>query len=144
MPRHGDPRHTALLATKQFRSALFLLPRWKKNKFLTLIDRRIGMRLRMQPQPLDMMQYRLAEMIGIAIQQARKYGSSTNRVGVGRLQRIVLALHVTPALFSDEVPEAISRRPKSADPHQGVCFFAAGRPPFHKPLAKLVALRPAA
>jgi transcriptional regulator with XRE-family HTH domain len=59
----------------------------------------------------------------------RKYESGANRVSAGRLQRIALALHVTPAFFFDEAP-AVNGRPKSAGPHRGGCFFAKGHRPF--------------
>jgi DNA-binding XRE family transcriptional regulator len=113
-----------------FRFLQVLVPSSPMAKnFPTPVDRHIGMRVRMQRRALDTTQHKLAGTIGIAIQQVRKYESGANRVSAGRLQRIALALHVTPAFLFDEAP-AVNRRPKSAGPHRGACFFAKGHRPF--------------
>ena len=48
-------------------------------------------------------------MIGVSVQQVRKYEWGTNRVSASRLQQIALALKVTPAFFFDGTPIVRSR-----------------------------------
>ena len=79
-----------------------------KTKSPTPVDRRVGARIAMQRRALGIPQHKLAELIGVAIHQVRKYEWGTNRVSASRLQQIALALKVTPALFFDGEPIARS------------------------------------
>ena len=63
----------------------------------------------MRRRELGVSQQKLAEIIGVSIQQVRKYEWGANRVSASRLQQIASALNVTPAFFFDEAPTATSR-----------------------------------
>jgi|ERR1700733_11841965 transcriptional regulator with XRE-family HTH domain len=65
------------------------------------VDRYVAARIRLQRRALGISQHKLAEMIGVSIQQVRKYEWGANRVSASRLQQIALALKVTPAFFFD-------------------------------------------
>jgi transcriptional regulator with XRE-family HTH domain len=49
-------------------------------------------------------QHKLAEMIGVTVQQVRKYEWGTNYVSASRPQQIALALRVVPAFVFDGAP----------------------------------------
>jgi transcriptional regulator with XRE-family HTH domain len=68
------------------------------------VDRHVGARIRVQRRVLGMTQQKLADIIGIALAQLRKYETGTNRVSASRLQQIALALKVTPASYFDGAP----------------------------------------
>ena|ERR1700733_55023 len=76
----------------------------EKTKSAKPVDRHVGARIRVQRQVLGMTQQKLADVIGLAIQQVRKYEAGTNRVSASRLQQIALALKVTPTFFFEEAP----------------------------------------
>lgn len=60
----------------------------------------------MQRRALGVTQQKLADALGLALAQVRKYEAGTNRISASRLQQIALALKVEPAFFFDKVSAA--------------------------------------
>src|SRR5580698_6825882 len=95
------------------------------------VDRYVAARIRLQRRALGISQHKLAEMIGVSIQQVRKYEWGTNRVSASRLQQIALALKVTPAFFFDGTPivrsglEAPTRIKEFVSSPQGIALSQA-------------------
>jgi transcriptional regulator with XRE-family HTH domain len=70
------------------------------------IDQRVAHRIRERRLRLGMTQQRLAEMIGVAFQQAHKYERGLSRVSAGRLFHIATVLDAPITYFfstGDEV-----------------------------------------
>jgi transcriptional regulator with XRE-family HTH domain len=82
-----------------------------KTKSPKPVDRYVGARIRIQRRAHGISQDKLAELIGVTVQQVRKYEWGTNRVSASRLQQIALALRVPPAFFF-EVSPIMSKGPK--------------------------------
>lgn len=72
------------------------------TKSPSLIDRHIGLRIRMRRIMIGMSQEKLGEQLGITFQQIQKYEKGTNRVGSGRLHEIGRALGVPVSFFFEE------------------------------------------
>lgn len=66
------------------------------------IDRQVGARARMQRLRLGMSEEKLAEVIGVSVQQIQKYENGTNRIGASRLHQLGGALNVPLASFFEE------------------------------------------
>jgi transcriptional regulator with XRE-family HTH domain len=64
-----------------------------------LIDRRVAHRIREQRLRLGMTQQQLAQIIGVAFQQAHKYERGISRVSAGRLYNIATALQAPIGYF---------------------------------------------
>jgi transcriptional regulator with XRE-family HTH domain len=76
-------------------------------------DKHVGARIRMQRRVLGVTQQKLADALGLALAQVRKYEAGTNRVSASRLQQIALALKVTPAFFFRQSAVTYNRRSKA-------------------------------
>jgi transcriptional regulator with XRE-family HTH domain len=74
-------------------------------------DRYVGIRMRIRRTLLGMSQERLGEILGITFRQIQKYEKGANRVGVGRLLDIALALDVPASYFFEGYPKIGSDRP---------------------------------
>jgi transcriptional regulator with XRE-family HTH domain len=64
-----------------------------------IIDRRVAHRIRQRRLRVGMTQQRLAEIIGVAFQQAHKYERGLSRVSAGRLYHIATALEAPITYF---------------------------------------------
>src|SRR3954453_12518046 len=63
------------------------------------VDRHVARRKRERRLALGLTQQQVAERIGVTYQQAYKYEKGENRISVGRLRRIAVALGVGPEYF---------------------------------------------
>lgn len=63
------------------------------------VDLRVARRIREQRLRIGMTQQKLAELIGVAFQQAHKYEHGISRISVGRLYYIATALQAPIAYF---------------------------------------------
>ncbi len=63
------------------------------------IDLRVARRIRERRLHIGMTQLELAQVIGVAFQQAHKYERGISRVSAGRLYDIATALHVPIEYF---------------------------------------------
>jgi transcriptional regulator with XRE-family HTH domain len=63
------------------------------------IDRRVASRIRERRLQVGMTQQQLAELIGVAFQQAHKYERGISRVTAGRLYYIAAALQAPVGYF---------------------------------------------
>jgi transcriptional regulator with XRE-family HTH domain len=68
-------------------------------EFTRCIDRRVARRIRERRQRLGMTQQRLAQLIGVAFQQAHKYEHGISRITAGRLYHIATALETPISYF---------------------------------------------
>jgi transcriptional regulator with XRE-family HTH domain len=72
-----------------------------------MVNHHVAMRIRQRRIALGMTQKHLAETIGITSQQVHKYELGANRISVGALHRIALALDVEAAFFFDGLDRAV-------------------------------------
>jgi transcriptional regulator with XRE-family HTH domain len=63
------------------------------------VDHHVARRIRERRIMLGLTQQQVAEWIGVTYQQAHKYEKGENRISVGRLRRIAVALGVEPGYF---------------------------------------------
>jgi transcriptional regulator with XRE-family HTH domain len=77
------------------------------------VDRHVARRMRERRITLGLTQQQVAEWIGVTYQQAHKYEKGENRISVGRLRRIAVALGVAPAHFFEGL-----RRERPAEPQE--------------------------
>jgi transcriptional regulator with XRE-family HTH domain len=77
------------------------------------IDHRVAMRIRERRRAVGMTQQRLAQLIGVAFQQAHKYERRLSRVTAGRLYYIANALDAPVSYFfaDDDRPAALTPDP---------------------------------
>lgn len=68
------------------------------------IDRHVGEKVRMRRLMLDMSLEKLADGLGLTLQQLQKYEKGSNRIGASRLQQIARILQVPVAFFFEGVP----------------------------------------
>jgi transcriptional regulator with XRE-family HTH domain len=74
------------------------------------IDRRVASRIRARRLRVGMTQQQLAELIGVAFQQAHKYERGISRVTAGRLYYIAAALQTPVSYFfatEEDTPTAL-------------------------------------
>ena len=69
-----------------------------------LIDRHVGGKVRMRRLMLDISQEKVADALGVTLQQVQKYEKGINRIGASRLQQIARVLQVPVAFFFDGAP----------------------------------------
>ena len=53
-------------------------------------------------------QERLAQAVGVTVQQVQTYEKGANRIGAGRLQEIARVLDAPPSFFYEGAPEIVS------------------------------------
>lgn len=86
------------------------------------IDLRVARRVRERRLRIGMTQQKLAQMIGVAFQQAHKYERGLSRISAGRLFHIATALGVPIIYFFLRDDEAaaleLSRPPGNGDGHE--------------------------
>jgi transcriptional regulator with XRE-family HTH domain len=75
---------------------------------LNLVDKHVGIRVRMRRKMLAMNQRQLGDALGLTFQQVQKYEKGTNRIGASRLQQISHILEVPVEFFFDGAPDASS------------------------------------
>jgi transcriptional regulator with XRE-family HTH domain len=68
-------------------------------EFEKIIDSRVAQRIRERRRSIGMTQQRLAQMIGVAFQQAHKYERGLSRISAGRLFHIATALEAPITYF---------------------------------------------
>jgi transcriptional regulator with XRE-family HTH domain len=69
------------------------------SEFARSIDRRVATRIRERRMRIGMTQQKLAEIIGVAFQQAHKYERGISRITAGRLYHIATALEAPITYF---------------------------------------------
>ena len=74
-------------------------------------DRHIGMRVRARRVMLGLTQQQLAELVGIASQQAHKYETGANRISAGRLHALARTLGVDVGYFYEGLAPGEPVRP---------------------------------
>lgn len=84
------------------------------------MDRHVGLRVRKRRIMVGLSQQKLAEMIGVAYQQAHKYERGLNRISAGRLFVIAQALAVEPSWFFEDFAE--QGKPHELAPRQRLCL----------------------
>jgi transcriptional regulator with XRE-family HTH domain len=75
-----------------------------KRGFPNLVDKHVGSRVRMRRLMLGMSQERLADGLGLTMQQVQKYEKGANRIGAGRLHHISDILQIPVPFFFEGVP----------------------------------------
>jgi transcriptional regulator with XRE-family HTH domain len=68
------------------------------------IDEHLGVRIRMRRIMLHLSQRRLADALGMSLQQVRQYEDGAYRIGASELCAIAEALDVPPEFFFADVP----------------------------------------
>jgi transcriptional regulator with XRE-family HTH domain len=76
------------------------------------VDRHVARRIRERRITLGLTQQQVAEWIGVTYQQAHKYEKGENRISVGRLRRIAVALGVEPEYFFEGLEAGPSAEPR--------------------------------
>ena len=76
------------------------------------VDRHVARRMRERRITLGLTQQQVAEWIGVTYQQAHKYEKGENRISVGRLRRIAVALGVEPEYFFEGLEAGPSVEPR--------------------------------
>lgn len=71
----------------------------------TDVDRLVGARVRRRRSEIRLSQEKLAEAIGISLQQLQKYENGANRIGASRLYAIATVLDVPIGYFFTDLPE---------------------------------------
>ena len=87
-----------------------------EERTATLVDVRLGERVRARRLEIAMSQETLADLLGVTFQQVQKYEKGANRIGASRLQHIADILQVPISFFFDgavESGEFKSIEPKS-------------------------------
>ena len=69
------------------------------SDFARSIDRQVAKRIRERRMRIGMTQQKLAEIIGVAFQQAHKYERGLSRITAGRLYHIATALETPISYF---------------------------------------------
>jgi transcriptional regulator with XRE-family HTH domain len=84
-----------------------------------IIDLRVSRRIRERRLRVGMTQQRLAQVIGVAFQQAHKYEHGLSRVSAGRLYHIATALQAPITYFfaAEEEAETDHLRMRVGDEH---------------------------
>ncbi|EUB96614.1 helix-turn-helix domain protein [Rhizobium sp. CF080] len=67
-------------------------------------DKEVGKRIRLYRREKKFTQPQLAHHVGITSQQLQKYESGVNRIAVGKLVEIAVALKVEMVAFFDRIP----------------------------------------
>lgn len=67
-------------------------------------DKEVGKRIRLHRRDKKFTQPQLAHHVGITSQQLQKYESGVNRIAVGKLVEIAVALKVEMVAFFDRIP----------------------------------------
>jgi transcriptional regulator with XRE-family HTH domain len=80
---------------------------------LNLVDKHVGIRVRLRRKMLAMNQRQLGDALGLTFQQVQKYEKGTNRIGASRLQQISHILEVPVEFFFDGAPNASSTTNRS-------------------------------
>src|SRR5205823_15035834 len=86
------------------------------------IDRHVGARVRERRIMLGLTQQQLADLIGVAYQQAHKYERGINRVSAGRLFEVAQVLSVPVNYFFDGLEEESGR---GISPRERMCLELA-------------------
>ena len=87
-----------------------------------VIDQRVADRIRARRRRLGLTQHALAQMIGVAFQQAHKYERGINRVSAGRLFEIARVLSVPVSYFFDGLDAEGDR---AVSPRERMCLELA-------------------
>jgi transcriptional regulator with XRE-family HTH domain len=80
-------------------------------------DVAVGQRVRAFRKGAGLSQADLADQIGVTFQQVQKYESGANRIGVGRLTQIALALDVPVTAFFDGLTRPAADRQRNQTAH---------------------------
>lgn len=91
------------------------MPTRKHTEKATAMDLHAGARVRLRRIFLGLTQQQLGEMVHTITQQLQKYERGVNRMSVGKLYELSLALNVPISYFFDEFGE--SEGPREAPPH---------------------------
>jgi transcriptional regulator with XRE-family HTH domain len=67
-------------------------------------DKEVGKRIRLYRREKKLTQPQLAHHVGITSQQLQKYESGVNRIAVGKLVEIAVALKIEMVAFFDRIP----------------------------------------
>ena len=77
---------------------------WEQYVARNPIDEHLGARIRMRRIMLHLSQRRLADALGMSLQQVQKYENGGDRIGASELCAIAEALDVAPEFFFADVP----------------------------------------
>ena len=83
------------------------------------IDRRVASRIRERRLEVGMTQQQLAELIGVAFQQAHKYERGISRITAGRLYYIAAALQTPVSYFFASADTDDRRSPEGKASDEG-------------------------
>jgi transcriptional regulator with XRE-family HTH domain len=78
----------------------------------TIVDGRLGSRLRARRLEIGMSQEKLAEELGVTFQQVQKYEKGVNRIAASRLWDIAKAVDMPVARFFEGIGPGASREAK--------------------------------
>lgn len=87
------------------------------------VDVEVGRRLRTHRITKGMSQTDLGRRAGVTFQQVQKYEKGSNRVSMGRLQKMATALGVPMTVFYDSLDASVEKKPDGPayellqDPH---------------------------
>ena len=94
------------------------------------IDVHVGSRIRLRRTFIELSQQRLAEALGLTIQQIQKYERGSKRVAAQRLFDLSGVLDVPVSFFFDEVPRSLETAYSGRSRAKSAANFAAPRSAF--------------
>jgi transcriptional regulator with XRE-family HTH domain len=86
----------------------------KSPKAPTEFDRLIGGRIRVARSARGISQVKLAEELGVSLQQVRKYENGTNRTSSQRLYKLAQLLDIEVGFFFERIDDAVFERRRQA------------------------------
>ncbi|WP_439633916.1 helix-turn-helix domain-containing protein [Glycocaulis sp.] len=92
-----------------------------------LIDRHVGIRIRLRRRVMQISQQALAAKVGITFQQLQKYENGVNRIGAGRLYELARALEVPVGYFYEDVDQAVDTLKRNEDEAAAISNFVGSR-----------------
>jgi transcriptional regulator with XRE-family HTH domain len=88
----------------------------KVSSALTLFDKHLGSRIRMQRLARGMSQEKLGDALGLTFQQVQKYEKGSNRVSAGRLWHLSKIFDVPITFFYEGAPDIGGRADGMREP----------------------------
>ncbi|HCY55393.1 MAG TPA: transcriptional regulator [Oceanicaulis sp.] len=92
-----------------------------------LIDRHVGIRIRLRRRVMQISQQALAAKLGITFQQLQKYENGVNRIGAGRLYELARALEVPVGYFYEDFDQAVDPSKRSEEEATIISAFVGSR-----------------
>ncbi|MGP1275285.1 MAG: helix-turn-helix domain-containing protein [Caulobacterales bacterium] len=92
-----------------------------------LVDRYVGIRIRLRRRVMQISQQALAEKLGVTFQQLQKYENGANRIGAGRLYDLARALEVPIGYFYEDFDPAVDPSHRTDEESEAISTFIGSR-----------------